>query len=141
MRPSCTDYSSGIGVSLSHLVKKKENGCHVARTYVGRSNDGASPAREHAVVGIGETVADGAIANTLLALLELLKQLEVAWYYKRNNKISAKRPCWLGIVWNRTLDASLGHCVDQLILYVGQLVNLLCAEKNEKCGSMPSMQK
>ena len=50
-------------------------------TYVRRADDGASPAGEHAVVGISETIAHSTITDALFALLQLLKKLEVARDY------------------------------------------------------------
>ena len=59
------------------ITYKKKSEARVESTYVPRSEDGSVPVAHHDVVAIGESVAAGAIANALLALLELFHQLEI----------------------------------------------------------------
>ena len=46
--------------------------------YMSRSNDCAVPVAHHDIVSVLETIRAGAIADALLAFLELFKQAEVA---------------------------------------------------------------
>ena len=46
------------------------------------TDDGAVPMAHHDIVSVLETVGARAIADTLLALLELLQEAEVSWNYE-----------------------------------------------------------
>ena len=52
------------------------------RTYMSWTDDGAVPVAHHDIVPVLETVGARAIADALLALLELLQEAEVSWNYE-----------------------------------------------------------
>lgn len=51
------------------------------KTHPGRPNDHACPVREGHVIVVLEAPRNGAVADTLLALLQLLQQAKVAWHH------------------------------------------------------------
>ena len=54
---------------------------NIEHTHMSWPDDRAVPLAHHHVIAVLEAIRARAIANALLALLELLQQSEIAWYW------------------------------------------------------------